>query len=233
MVPGFNRGQAQGYPRQHAHVGDAGPPYVGTATLKVPPAWSIERNHTYTLRCWISDLVLWASATDIEPARQGPIAAMQVTGSAKELIREIPPERLSQGAIDPQTGNHITGFMILVQTLARRYSPLDGEAQTRAVSDFLNFHRIPQENVDAFLVRFDVLRNRATMRGGLGLNHQGLAWLLLRALAYRLISWIVCCSPLTEIFLRTRDNWLHSWSESGVKDTFTRDHCDILVIRQV
>ena len=36
--------------------------------------------------------------------------------------------------------------------------------------------------MDAFLVRFDVLRNRATMRGGLGLNHQGLAWLLLRAL---------------------------------------------------
>ena len=32
-------------PRNTAHVGDAGPPYVGTATLKVPPAWSAERAH--------------------------------------------------------------------------------------------------------------------------------------------------------------------------------------------
>ena len=183
MSPGFNRGQGQQYPRQHAHVGDAGPPYVGTATLKVPPAWSVERNHFYSLRSWISDLVLWASATDVEAVRQGAIAAMQVTGSAKELVREIPPEQLAQGVVDAQTGQHMTGLMLLVQTLARRYSPLDGEAQTRAVSDFLNFQRLAQENVDAFLVRFDVLRNRAAVRGGLGLNHQGLAWLLLRALS--------------------------------------------------
>ena len=183
MNPGFHRGHNPGgnHPRQHAHVGDAGPPYVGTATLKVPPAWSCERNHHYSLRSWISDLVLWASATDVEAARQGAIAAMQITGSAKELVREIPPEHLAQGAWDQQTGQHITGLMLLVTTLARRYSPLDGEAQTRAVSDFLNFNRLPGESIDAFLVRFDVLRNRAAVRGGLGVNHQGLAWLLLKA----------------------------------------------------
>ncbi|CAE7437517.1 unnamed protein product [Symbiodinium necroappetens] len=111
----------------------------------------------------------------------GAIAAMQITGSAKELVREIPPEHLAQGAWDQQTGQHITGLMLLVTTLARRYSPLDGEAQTRAVSDFLNFNRLPGESIDAFLVRFDVLRNRAAVRGGLGVNHQGLAWLLLKA----------------------------------------------------
>eukprot|EP00439_Symbiodinium_sp_Y106_P051016 s1351_g6.t1 len=106
---------------------------------------------------------------------------MQITGSAKELVREIPPEQLAQGVWDPQTGQQMTGLMLLVTTLARRYSPLDGEAQTRAVSDFLNFSRLPGESIDAFLVRFDVLRNRAAVRGGLGVNHQGLAWLLLKA----------------------------------------------------
>ena len=159
MNPGFHRGGAGPNPRQHSHIGDAGPPYVGTATLKVPPCWSIERNHVYTLRAWVSDLILWASATDLDQHRQGPIAALQVTGSARELIREIPPDQLAQGMIDPQTGNHVSGLMILVRTLARRYSPLEGEASTRAISDFLNFSRMPHESVDAFLVRFDVLRN--------------------------------------------------------------------------
>ena len=182
MFPGGPRSQHGAMPRQHAHVGDAGPPFVGTATLKVPPAWSVERSAHYSLRSWISDLVLWSTATDVEPQRMGAIAALQVSGSAKELVRELAPEQLANGVVDPQTGQHVTGLMLLVQTLARRYAPLDGEASTKAVSDFLNFNRLPGESVDALLVRFDVLRNRAQMRGGLGVNPNGLSWLLLRAL---------------------------------------------------
>ena len=91
MMPGPREHRDHGPPRQHAHVGDAGPPYVGTATLKVPPAWSSERQATYSLRSWISDLILWSSATDLDHRRLGPIAALQVTGSAKELVRELDP----------------------------------------------------------------------------------------------------------------------------------------------
>ena len=142
MVPGGFR-DAGGYrdagPRQHAHVGDAGPPFLGTATLKVPPAWSIERAAHYSLRSWISDLILWSSATDLEAHRLGPVAALQVTGSAKELVRELAPDHLANGIHDPQTGQHITGLMLLVRTLATRYAPLDQEASTKAVGEFLNF----------------------------------------------------------------------------------------------
>ncbi|CAE7866184.1 unnamed protein product, partial [Symbiodinium necroappetens] len=185
MVPGGFR-DAGGYrdagPRQHAHVGDAGPPFLGTATLKVPPAWSIERAAHYSLRSWISDLILWSSATDLEAHRLGPVAALQVTGSAKELVRELAPDHLANGIHDPQTGQHITGLMLLVRTLATRYAPLDQEASTKAVGEFLNFSKLPNEAVDALLVRFDVLRNRAAQRGGLALNASGMAWILLRAL---------------------------------------------------
>ena len=174
---GFGNG-----PRQHAHVGDAGPPFLGTATLKVPPAWSVERNQHYSLRSWISDLIMRSTATDVEPQRMGPIAALQVTGSAKELVREIPPDQLANGGVDPVNGNQVTGLMMLVQTLARRYLPLEQEQSTRAISDFMNFDRIPGESVDALLVRFDVLRARAQQRGGFGINHGGLAWILLRSL---------------------------------------------------
>ena len=182
MMLGSREQREHGPPRQHAHVGDAGPPYVGTATLKVPPAWSSERQASYSLRSWISDLILWSSATDLDHRRLGPIAALQVTGSAKELVRELTPEQLSNGVVDPQTGQHITGLMLLVRTLATRYAPLDQEASTRSVSEFLNFAKLPGEGIDALLVRYDVLRNRAALRGGLQMNASGMAWLLMRAL---------------------------------------------------
>ncbi|CAJ1411392.1 unnamed protein product [Effrenium voratum] len=165
-----------------APVGDAGPPFVGTATLKVPPAWSVERNHHYSFRSWVSDLVLWSSATEIDPRRQGPVAALQVQGSAKELVREITPQLLRDGDVDQLTGQHLTGLMLLVTVLARRYAPLDAENSTKAISEFLGFRRMPGETVDGVLVRYEVLRIRATQQGGFNMGHSGLSWLLLQAL---------------------------------------------------
>ena len=169
---------------QHAHTSDVGPPFIGTATLKCPPSWSVERAHVYTLRSWVSDLVLWSTATEVPVERQAAIAALQITGSARELIRDIPPEQLRDGWIDPQTQQHIkiTGLMVLVQHLARRYAPMEQETSTKAISELLNFVRLPHETIDELLVRFDILRNRAQVRGGLGINIQGLSWMLLRAL---------------------------------------------------
>lgn len=43
-----HHGHHQG-PRTNVHQSDAGPPFVGTATLNVPPSWSVERNHVYSL----------------------------------------------------------------------------------------------------------------------------------------------------------------------------------------
>ncbi|CAJ1416652.1 unnamed protein product [Effrenium voratum] len=146
-------------PRSFARVGDAGPPFVGTATLKVPPAWSVERNHHYSFRSWVSDLVLWSSATEIDPRRQGPVAALQVQGSAKELVREITPQQLQDGDVDQLTGQHLTGLMLLVTVLARRYAPLDAENSTKAISEFLGFRRMPGEtSLLPFMVLFHKMK---------------------------------------------------------------------------
>ncbi|CAJ1424743.1 unnamed protein product [Effrenium voratum] len=72
----------------------------------------------------------------------GPIAALQVTGSVKELVREIPPGQLRDGVVD------------------------------QAVAEFLHLHRMQGEGIDAFLVRYDVLRHRAGNQGGLGINER-------------------------------------------------------------
>ena len=84
---------------------------MGAAILKVPPSWCIERNYVYSLRSWISDLILWAPASDLDPIRRGPVATPQVQGTAKELVRELTPQQVQQGDIDPQTGQHYTDWI--------------------------------------------------------------------------------------------------------------------------
>ena len=164
--------------------------------LKCPPSWCVERNHVYTLRSWISDLVLWASATELDPARHGPIAALQVQGSAKELIRELTPQQLQHGDIDPMTGQQLTGLMLLVTVLARRYAPLEAENTTKSIAEFLSFRRQPGETIDSLLVRFDILRNRAQNRAGFAVNLTGLTWLLLQSLGLGVEAWDRLLAPL-------------------------------------
>ena len=185
-----------GQPRQHVHQSDAGPPFVGTATLKVPPSWSLERNHLYSLRSWVADLVLRASASDLEPQRHGPIAALQIQGSARELVRELTPQQLQHGDFDPITGQQLTGLMLLVQVLARRYAPLEAENTTKSISEFLSFRRLPNEPIDSTLVRFDILRNRAHARAGFAINFTGLSWLLLQSLNVPAEVWDRLLAPL-------------------------------------
>ena len=183
-------------PRSNVHQSDAGPPFIGTATLKVPPSWCVERNHVYSLRSWISDLILWASASDLDPVRHGPVAALQVQGTAKELIRELTPQQLQHGDTDPATGQQLTGLMLLVTVLARRYAPLEAENTTKSIAEFLAFRRQPGETIDALLVRFDILRNRAHARAGFATNLTGLTWLLLQSLGLNAEAWDRLLPPL-------------------------------------
>ena len=81
----------------------------GLGSLKVPPAWCAERSQEYTFRAWLADVVLWAGATDLEAERHGPAVAMQVHGSARQIIREIPAHLLRNGRVNQQ-GQVETGF---------------------------------------------------------------------------------------------------------------------------
>ncbi|CAK8987555.1 Uncharacterized protein SCF082_LOCUS1028, partial [Durusdinium trenchii] len=140
-------------PRSNVHQSDAGPPFVGTATLKVQ-------------------------------------------GSAKELIRELTPQQLQHGDVDPNTGQQLTGLMLLVAVLARRYAPLEAENTTKSIAEFLSFRRQPGEAIDSVLVRFDILRNRANVRAGFAVNWTGLSWLLLQSLGLNAEMWDRLLAPL-------------------------------------
>ena len=169
--------------------------YHGQATMKTPPGWCVEQAHAYSLRSWLSDLVLWSASTDVEPQRQGPMAALQITGMARDLVREIPPHILRDGQVD-QAGVHTTGLMILAQNLTNRFMPMEAELATRALAELMSFARLNDETLDACLVRFDVLRNRAAQRGGMGMTVQGMSWLLLRGLRINPEMWDRVLTPL-------------------------------------
>lgn len=175
-----------GQPRQHVHQSDSGPPFVGTATLKVPPSWSLERNHLYSLRSWVADLVLWASATELEAVRHGPIPALQIQGSARELVRELTPQQLQHGDWDPVTGQQVTGLMLLVHILARRYAPLEAENTTKSIAEVLSFRRLPNESIDS----------RVQNRAGFAINWTGLSCLLLQPILVPAEIWDRLLAPL-------------------------------------
>ena len=166
---------------------------VGAADAKKPPVWSPEMTQQYPFRSWVSDLVLWSVATEVEVARQGPAVALAVVGSAREVVRELLErpqglEHLRNGAQD-QDGNRVSGLMMLIQELATRYAPLEAETTTRAMFDLMSFTRVRGEGIDAHLTRFEIIRNRAEARGGLGMNTQGQSWILLRSLHLNSDQW--------------------------------------------
>jgi hypothetical protein len=168
-------------------------PFLGTATLKTPPAWGPELAQQYPFATWINDVITWSMATDMEMGRQGPAVAMQLTGAARWVARSLMEEpggaqRLQMG-VDLNDGNHVTGLMFLVQSLSLRFAPLETELSTRAMYDMMSFRRNPNETIDMLLTRFDMVRNRALSRGGMTMSHQGLAWLLMKSIGLSADQW--------------------------------------------
>ena len=71
---------------------------LGLANSKIPPSWTIERDHEYPLRHYKQDLEAWNACTDLLEPQRGPAAMMRIAGAARELLREIPINFLQHGS---------------------------------------------------------------------------------------------------------------------------------------
>jgi hypothetical protein len=165
----------------------------GMATLKQPPSWGLENTDHYPFIQYVSDMMLWSLATDMRRIRQGPAAAMQLTGAAKLVVRQIVESpsgllRLQQGEQGPD-GAGWAGLMVLLEALGERFPPLEAELTPRAMHDVMNFHRNHDGGIDQLLIRFGMVRNRAVQMGGRVMTHAGMAWLLMRAIGFTLDHW--------------------------------------------
>ena len=118
--------------------------HLQAASGKIAPSWGPECDGTYPLRTFIRDLRLWAFATDVDPNRLGPQAALRLTGQAKELMRNINPMELAFGV--QQGGRQITGIEFLIARLEERFGLLEQELQIHVLRDSLGFHKAVRVN---------------------------------------------------------------------------------------
>lgn len=117
-----------------------------------------------------------------------------ITGVARDLVREIPPQHFREGVWE--NGVHVTGLLVLCRTLTRHYAPLESELQTRAMSELMSYSRMGGEWIDSALTRFEVLRHRAAQRGGFLMNSTSLSYILLNGLKIKAESWDRLLLPL-------------------------------------
>ena len=112
-----------------------------------PPPWAPELEQEYPFRDWIADAVAWCNATSIDEHRKGPQLELALGGTARTLIRELPLHAKMHGAeLDLGDGNGpqmLSGSGYILQTLARRWMPLEDEVNLRALAELQSFQRIP------------------------------------------------------------------------------------------
>ena len=195
-----------GQHRQH----DLNDLHMQTASGRIPPSWSPERDRNYSFRQFTQDLVLWSTATDVPVERQGPCVALRLAGSAKILAREMDSDMLVNGVIIPDPvggmmrdaqGNlvpaviQITGLQALLRQLQRRYAPLDQEIQITAISELFHFRRHGSENTDELIARFDLVIHRAANQGQVVIGEPIMSWMLLSASGMGRDKWAMFLQP--------------------------------------
>ena len=93
-----------------AHQQDLDELNLATASGRVPPAWSPDRDRQYPFRTYLKDLALWERSRDIVASRRGPSAALRLGGIAKALARDLDPDVLADGM---QVGVNANNFPIV------------------------------------------------------------------------------------------------------------------------
>ena len=171
---------------------------LGIASAKVPPSWSPERDKIYPLRTWIQDVRLWAVGTDVEENKQGPVVAMRIGGTGKELVRELDVNILSNGMMlqDP-LGNLVqtSGLECLIRAVQRRFGPLEQELEIHVISELLQFRRKAGEDTDSVISRFSLTKERALQGAGFDMSWVGFAFLLLTVLGINKSQWPLLLAP--------------------------------------
>lgn len=183
---------------------------LGIASAKVPPSWSPERDKIYPLRTWVQDTRLWSVGTDVDPNRQGPVVAPRIGGSAKELIRELDVNVLAQGGVFPDANGQpvqMTGLECLIQAMLRRYGPLEQELEIFCIAEMLHFRRLPGEDTDSVVNRFNLTRGRALNGAGFDMSWVGFSFLLLTVLGIHKSHWPVLLSPTQGALPRTQQEF--------------------------
>ena len=168
------------------------------ASSRIPPAWSPDQERNYSFRQYREDVELWAAATDVDPARHGPVVAMRLGGDAKRLAFALGTPELANGrpfidgagqqAVEP-------GLELLMRMLARNYAALAQEEELHSISALMGFRRRQAESTDECVGRFELVRHHAEQAGQVILPVSVQAWLLMSALGVSRDRWPLLLAP--------------------------------------
>jgi len=153
----------------------------GSGEPRGPKPWGPEMEERYPFRHWNRDVLYWSIASTHSNTRKAACVLMSLRGAAEEFARMYPADAITGGGII--NGINTDPLTYLMHTLSERFSQLGEETRLAAMTELMHFRRNQNERIDALIIRFDTLRQRANAQGQLTMSIQGLVWLLLRACA--------------------------------------------------
>ena len=148
---------------------------------RTPPYWSPDNEHVYSFRAYMVDISQWVMLTDLQPHQQAAAMVMRLGGAAREMGRMISPQEMFHGGALEPGGEVVDPVTYLLGSLHSRFSPLEEESSVTALCEMLAFQRRHGESVNALMVRYEVVRQRAALEGQFVMNVPGCSLQILRA----------------------------------------------------
>ena len=153
----------------------------------------------YPLQKYVKDLMVWSISTDIDTHQQGPRAMLQLGGRARELIDQVDTRILQHGEMaDYNDGRGLStqsGIEALCNRLHIRFGELETETIIRSLIEYYAFNRLPGEDVDQALTRYDILWQRLVDTGHVYMAPALVAYHLLKGMMIHPSRWPVLFMP--------------------------------------
>ena len=167
MLPGHRGGSSGGNNRDYQY--------------RVPPSWSPETESTYPFRAFMTDVSLWMHLTDLQPHQQCAAIVARLGGAARDMARMLTPQEIMHGGQLVAGGPQLDPVAYLLGSLHARFSSLEEESRMTTMTEFLAFARLPHEDINSMLARYETVRQRAAVEGQLAMPTEFCALQILRA----------------------------------------------------
>lgn len=177
-----------------------------------PPGWSPENQNNYPYHVWVKDLMTWSLIVgDMEMSQQAAMVIMNLSGAAREIARQMTFEEITGGGmITDEQGVQAQAdpLSYLLWHLAHRFAPLGEESRLQAMGELYNFSKKPNETIDSLITRFESVRHRArTLDGGITMNWEGTAWLIIKAVGCSHQQLLTLLQPFNNTMPRTEQEY--------------------------
>ncbi len=104
---------------------------------------------------------------------------MRLGGAAREMARMMTPQEMMNGGL--QNGVQVDPVTYLLGALHARFSALEEESRLASMTEMLAFARLPGENINTLLARYETVRQRAAIEGQFVMSTEGCPLQILRA----------------------------------------------------